>query len=149
MVNQIGMNSYGYYNYRNNLATRPVAFKGQEAITHEVKNSLTAENDKKNADSAATLMLGGGILATLSAAVLYVLTRGKGSKAATEVAEKAATKATNSVKIDPEVKFIETIEKNSLNSKRVKNSHYKMVVNELINLKMGLIFQNIMTKVEN
>lgn len=111
MVNQIGMNSYGYYNYRNNLATRPVAFKGQEAITHEVKNSLTAENDKKNADSAATLMLGGGILATLSAAALYVLTRGKGSKAATEVAEKAATKATNSVKIDPEVKFIETIEK--------------------------------------
>lgn len=111
MVNQIGMNSYGYYNYRNNLATRPVAFKDQEAITHEVKNSLTAENDKKNADSAATLMLGGGILATLSAAALYVLTRGKGSKAATEVAEKAATKATNSVKIDPEVKFIETIEK--------------------------------------
>lgn len=111
MVNQIGMNSYGYYNYRNNLATRPVAFKGQEATTHEVKNSLTAENDKKNADSAATLMLGGGILATLSAAALYVLTRGKGSKAATEVAEKAATKATNSVKIDPEVKFIETIEK--------------------------------------
>lgn len=111
MVNQIGMNSYGYYNYRNNLATRPVAFKGQEAITHEVKNSSTAENDKKNADSAATLMLGGGILATLSAAALYVLTRGKGSKAATEVAEKAATKATNSVKIDPEVKFIETIEK--------------------------------------
>lgn len=111
MVNQIGMNSYGYYNYRNNLPTRPVAFKGQEAITHEVKNSLTAENDKKNADSAATLMLGGGILATLSAAALYVLTRGKGSKAATEVAEKAATKATNSVKIDPEVKFIETIEK--------------------------------------
>ena len=111
MVNQIGMNSYGYYNYRNNLATRPVAFKGQEAITHEVKNSLTAENDKKNADSAATLMLGGGILATLSAAALYVLTRGKGSKAATEVAEKAATKATNSVKINPEVKFIETIEK--------------------------------------
>lgn len=111
MVNQIGMNSYGYYNYSNNLATRPVAFKGQEAITHEVKNSLTAENDKKNADSAATLMLGGGILATLSAAALYVLTRGKGSKAATEVAEKAATKATNSVKIDPEVKFIETIEK--------------------------------------
>lgn len=111
MVNQIGMNSYGYYNYRNNLATRPVAFKGQEAITHEVKNSLTAENDKKNANSAATLMLGGGILATLSAAALYVLTRGKGSKAATEVAEKAATKATNSVKIDPEVKFIETIEK--------------------------------------
>lgn len=111
MVNQIGMNSYGYYNYRNNLATRPVAFKGQEAITHEVKNSSTAENDKKNVDSAATLMLGGGILATLSAAALYVLTRGKGSKAATEVAEKAATKATNSVKIDPEVKFIETIEK--------------------------------------
>lgn len=111
MVNQIGMNSYGYYNYRNNLATRPVAFKGQEAITHEVKNSSTAENDKKNADSAATLMLGGGILATLSAAALYVLTRGKGSKAATEVAEKAATKATNSVKINPEVKFIETIEK--------------------------------------
>lgn len=111
MVNQIGMNSYGYYNYRNNLVTRPVAFKGQEAITHEVKNSLTAENDKKNADSAATLMLGGGILATLSAAALYVLTRGKGSKAATEVAEKAATKATNSVKINPEVKFIETIEK--------------------------------------
>lgn len=111
MVNQIGMNSYGYYNYRNNLATRPVAFKGQEAITHEVKNSSTAENDKKNADSAAALMLGGGILATLSAAALYVLTRGKGSKAATEVAEKAATKATNSVKIDPEVKFIETIEK--------------------------------------
>ena len=111
MVNQIGMNSYGYYNYRNNLATRPVAFKGQEAITHEVKNSLTAENDKKNADSAATLMLGGGILATLSAAALYVLTRGKGSKAATEVAEKAATKATNSVKINSEVKFIETIEK--------------------------------------
>ena len=111
MVNQIGMNSYGYYNYRNNLATRPVAFKGQEATTHEVKNSSTAENDKKNADSAATLMLGGGILATLSAAALYVLTRGKGSKAATEVAEKAATKATNSVKIDPEVKFIETIEK--------------------------------------
>lgn len=111
MVNQIGMNSYGYYNYRNNLATRPVAFKGQEAITHEVKNSSTAENDKKNADSAATLMLGGGILATLSAAALYVLTRGKGSKAATEVAEKATTKATNSVKIDPEVKFIETIEK--------------------------------------
>ena len=111
MVNQIGMNSYGYYNYRNNLATRPVAFKGQEAITHEVKNSSTAENDKKNTDSAATLMLGGGILATLSAAALYVLTRGKGSKAATEVAEKAATKATNSVKIDPEVKFIETIEK--------------------------------------
>lgn len=94
-------------------------------------------------------MLGGGILATLSAAALYVLTRGKGSKAATEVAEKAATKATNSVKIDPEVKFIETIEKNSLNSKRVKNSHYKMVVNELINLKMVLIFQNIMIKVEN
>ena len=111
MVNQIGMNSYGYYNYRNNLPTRPVAFKGQEAITHEVKNSSTAENDKKNADSAATLMLGGGILATLSVAALYVLTRGKGSKAATEVAEKAATKATNSVKIDPEVKFIETIEK--------------------------------------
>lgn len=111
MVNQIGMNSYGYYNYRNNLATRPVAFKGQEATTHEVKNSSTAENDEKNADSAATLMLGGGILATLSAAALYVLTRGKGSKAATEVAEKAATKATNSVKIDPEVKFIETIEK--------------------------------------
>lgn len=111
MVNQIGMNSYGYYNYRNNLATRPVAFKGQEAITHEVKNSLTAENDKKNADSAATLMLGGGILATLSAAALYVLTRGKGSKAATEVAEKAATKATNSVKINPETKFIETVEK--------------------------------------
>lgn len=111
MVNQIGMNSYGYYNYRNNLPTRPVAFKGQEAITHEVKNSLTAENDKKNADSAATLMLGGGILATLSAAALYVLTRGKGSKAATEVAEKAATKATNSVKINPETKFIETIEK--------------------------------------
>ena len=111
MVNQIGMNSYGYYNYRNNLAIRPVAFKGQEATTHEVKNSSTTENDKKNADSAATLMLGGGILATLSAAALYVLTRGKGSKAATEVAEKAATKATNSVKIDPEVKFIETIEK--------------------------------------
>lgn len=111
MVNQIGMNNYGYYNYRNNLATRPVAFKGQEAITHEVKNSLTAENDKKNADSAATLMLGGGILATLSAAALYVLTRGKGSKAATEVAEKAATKATNSVKINPETKFIETVEK--------------------------------------
>lgn len=111
MVNQIGMNSYGYYNYRNNLATRPVAFKGQEAITHEVKNSSTAENDKKNADSAATLMLGGGILATLSAAALYVLTRGKGSKAATEVAEKAATKATNSVKINPETKFIETVEK--------------------------------------
>lgn len=111
MVNQIGMNSYGYYNYRNNLPTRPVAFKGQEAITHEVKNSLTAENDKKNADSAATLMLGGGILATLSAAALYVLTRGKGSKAATEVAEKAATKATNGVKINPEAKFIETIEK--------------------------------------
>lgn len=111
MVNQIGMNSYGYYNYRNNLATRPVAFKGQEATTHEVKNSSTTENDKKNANSAATLMLGGGILATLSAAALYVLTRGKGSKAATEVAEKAATKATNSVKIDPEVKFIETIEK--------------------------------------
>lgn len=110
MVNQIGMNSYGYYNYRNNLATRPVAFKGQEATTHEVKNSSTAENDQ-NANSAATLMLGGGILATLSAAALYVLTRGKGSKAATEVAEKAATKATNSVKIDPEVKFIETIEK--------------------------------------
>lgn len=110
MVNQIGMNSYGYYNYRNNLATRPVAFKGQEATTHEVKNSSTTENDQ-NANSAATLMLGGGILATLSAAALYVLTRGKGSKAATEVAEKAATKATNSVKIDPEVKFIETIEK--------------------------------------
>lgn len=111
MVNQIGMNSYGYYNYRNNLVTRPVAFKGQEATTHEVKNSSTTENDKKNADSAATLMLGGGILATLSAAALYVLTRGKGSKAATEVAEKAATKATNGVKINPEAKFIETIEK--------------------------------------
>lgn len=110
MVNQIGMNSYGYYNYRNNLATRPVAFKGQEATTHEVKNSSTTENDQ-NANSAATLMLGGGILATLSAAALYVLTRGKGSKAATEITEKAATKATNSVKIDPEVKFIETIEK--------------------------------------
>lgn len=109
MVNSVGANSYGYYNNYNNWVTRPVTFRGQEAATHEVKN--TNEESKKNTDTAAGLMLGGGILATLSAAALYFLTRGKSGKAATEVGGKAVTNTANNVKINPEVKFIEKVEK--------------------------------------
>lgn len=113
MVYAIGSNNFGYYNYANNWAARPnVAFRGEEKPSWMKVKDNENDSDKKNADSAAGLMLGGGILATLSAAALYVLTRGKGGKVATEVAEKAVTKTTNSVKINPEIKFIEKIEKN-------------------------------------
>ncbi len=111
MVYAIGSN-FGYYNYANNWATRPnVAFRGEEKTSWMKVKDNENDSDKKNADSAAGLMLGGGVLATLSATALYFLTRGKGGKAVTEVAEKAITKTTNSVKINPEVKFIEKIEK--------------------------------------
>ena len=112
MVYAIGSN-FGYYICANNWATRPnVAFRGEEKNSWMKVKYNENDSDKKNADSAAGLMLGGGVLATLSATALYFLTRGKGGKVVTEVAEKGVTKATNSVKINPEAKFIEKIEKN-------------------------------------
>lgn len=85
MLDSVGLNYYGYYN--NNLARPNIAFRGENQSLLKVKDTKT----KQNSDNAAALMLGGGILATVSAVALYFLTKGKsGAKTATEFSEQVS-----------------------------------------------------------
>lgn len=91
MVNSIGGNNYGYYNYANSYYTKPnVAFKGETPSYMKVKKSKIDEENKKHADTVAGIMLAGGLLG-LSSLALYVFTKGKkGTKGLAEGAEQAA-----------------------------------------------------------
>lgn len=108
MVYAISPN-YGYYNLGNNLIKRPkIAFQGEKSSLSDKK-----ENDKKNSDIAAKLLLWGGVLTAISATAFYFLTRGRagGEKVASDMATNVLPDVSKSVKLNPETKFVEKLEK--------------------------------------